>query len=474
MLLNTLLSVLSGFLSGLSFNFSQFSFLIWFSLVPFLYVISKSKIKERGLSGFIFGLTFYGTSIFWIGEVTKLGLFFLLLYLSLYYTLFSLLGKYFFKRALKIITLPCLWVILEFLKENIWCGFGWANLGYSQYKNIYLIQIIDLWGIKFISFIIVMVNVFIYEMISGGKLLFKKAIFISSVIGGCLFYSFYRLNSLKAIDYINISLLQPNISQELKWQQSAVPHIIDKLKLLSKNTDKKSLVVFPEAVWPVILDDSNVNELKTFIQEIDRDSLMGVVEKREGKFYNSAVLLNRKGKLLKTYHKVRLVPFGEYIPLRKFLSFIEVINSIGDMERGSDYVVFPYRNKKFATLICFEDIFPLFVAYFSKKSDFLINITNDAWFKGEPQASQHVGIMAMRAVENRISIVRCANTGISGWVSFKGRIEKLKGKDREVFFEGVGSFKVTLNKERSFYNKYPELFVILCSIFLLASVVIYR
>jgi len=207
--------------------------------------------------------------------------------------------------------------------------------------------------------------------------------------------------------------------------------------------------------------------LEQFIRGINRDTIIGTATEREGEFYNEALLFDREAKLINAYQKIKLVPYGEYVPLRKFLTFISVLNSVGDMSRGRDFVRFFHKGKNFSVLICFEDIFPKHVQHFSRDNDFLINITNDAWFKGEPEASQHFGIMTLRAVENRISIIRSANTGISGWVSFKGEIEKFRKDEKEVFFAGTKNFEISLNEERSFYNKYGEFFPFVCAIFLL-------
>jgi apolipoprotein N-acyltransferase len=163
------------------------------------------------------------------------------------------------------------------------------------------------------------------------------------------------------------------------------------------------------------------------------------------------------------------VPFGEYVPLRNILSFISVLNSLGDISRGSEYKVFSYKEKNFCVLICFEDIFPLFVSRFAKSSDFLINITDDSWFGGEPQASQHLGIMVFRAIENRISIARSANSGISGWVSFRGQINTLRNKGRQTFFADNLNFKLPLNNRRSLYNKWQEVFPFFCFLILAIS-----
>jgi len=476
---NFALCIISGLLTGFSFDSPNLSFLVWFSLVPLLYSISKDKISlKRGIfQGIVFAFCYYGAAIFWVANVSRLGLILLLFYISIYYVGFIFLGRYFLNRPLRIIAIPCLWVAVEFLKENVWCGFGWANLGYSQYRNFYLIQTADLWGEKFISFLIVMVNVLIWEVFlflkksgkekGARKIIFRKAVLVLFIFSICFLYSFYRLGGLGESDSIKVSVIQPSIPQELKWETSLSSSIINKLDILGKGAGENSLVIFPEAAWPHTLNKENFYELKAFIGGIKKDVVIGAILEGEGEIYNTALLFDEKGELLDSYRKIKLVPFGEYVPLRRFFSFVSIINSIGDITAGREVTGFSYDGKNFSVLICFEDIFPLHALRFSKGNDFLVNITNDAWFRGEPQASQHVGIMVFRAVENRISIVRSSNTGISGWVSFSGRIEKLKENGREVFFAGKKSFNVSLNKQRSFYNKYGEIFPFFCCILLL-------
>jgi apolipoprotein N-acyltransferase len=461
------LAILSGLLTGLSFNYPCLWFLVWFSLVPFFYAMDKASSRGGLILGIVFSLAYYAVAIFWIAKVTVLGLIVLLGYLSLYYGLFVFLYRNFLKKTLLVLSLPSLWVILEFLKERVWTGFGWANLGYSQYRNLYFIQTADLWGEKFISFIIVMVNVLIWRILLR-KLKLSALGLVVFIFLGSFLYSFWRLDTLDKQDSLEVSLIQPNIPQELKWKGSGIQEILDKLSLLGKKTKENTLVILPEASWPLVVDENNISDLASFSRATGNDLLIGAVRKQGQKSYNTALLFDKTGKLNNSYQKIKLVPFGEYVPWRRFLSFISVINSIGDMEKGQEITEFSYQDKKFTVLICFEDVFPLHVAESARNSDFLINITNDAWFGGEPEASQHLGVMTFRAIENRISIIRAANTGLSGWVSFKGRITKLKNNGKDLFFSGTETFDVALNNQRSFYNKYGEVFPLFCGIILLA------
>lgn len=473
-MINILLSIISGFLTGLSFNSANFSFFIWFSIVPFLCVIEKTSLRKGILSSLFFGFVYSLTAIFWVSNVTTLGLILLLFYLSFYPVLFFLTGRYFIKKPFAVITLPALWVMLEFLRENIWCGFGWLNLGYSQYKNLLLIQPVDIFGVKFISFIIVMVNVLLWEIYRRKQFLIRKIIFIFLILSIIFSYGLIKLYSLKSKSSINLSIIQPNVPEEIKLEESSRGDMIEKLKRLVQDTKNDSLLVFPEAAWPPTLSDYNFYELKAFIKEIRKPSLMGAVKVENDNFFNSAMLFDDRGELLGIYRKIKIVPFGEYVPLRSAFNFIDAINSIGDMSRGIEQKIFSYDDKKFGVLICFEDVFPFFVSSFAKKSDFLINITNDGWFGGNPQASQHLAIMTIRAIENRISIARCANTGISGWVSYKGDIHCLKTAGEEVMSEGVLNFILPLNEKRSLYNKWGEVFVAICLILVMAAVIIFK
>jgi len=461
-MINLLLSAIAGIATGLSFNFSFLAFLVWLSLLPFIYAIGKANSRQTTFCAVIFGFTYYLTALFWIGNVTKLGLILLIGYLSLYAVVFSQVSRRLLKKNLAIITIPALWVFLEFIKENVWCGFGWANLGYSQYKNLHFIQTADLFGVKLISFFIVMVNVLLWEVISRKKFLLRKIIFVLLVLSVSSAYSFFRLRDLKEISSVSLSLLQPNIPQELKWEESSQPDIIEKLESLAAKIKKDSLIIFPEASWPLMLYDLDAVPLGSFAESIKRDILIGAITLEKGNFYNAALLFEKNGEFKGIYRKVRLVPFGEYVPLRNFFKFISVINSIGDTSRGAELKVFSYKDKKFCVLICFEDIFPLFSANYARNAQFLLSITNDAWFGGEPEASQHLGIMAFRAIENRISIARCANTGVSGWVSYKGEIHTLKSDGEEVLTDGVLNFNLPLNEKRSLYNKWKDIFVLFC------------
>lgn len=458
-LMYVLLSVLSGVVSGFSFHNAHLSILIWFSLVPFLFVIDKAKKIWVLLYSFICGVSFFLTAIFWVGYVTQLGLFVLTAYLALYWVVFGYGAKFLMVHTHRFLVLPFLWIMLEFLREHIYAGFGWAILGYSQYTYLPIIQAADLLGVKFISWCIVMSNVVLFEIFKKKKIFIKETYVFCIVMLLSVSYSLFKVHTIRSNDSFKVSLIQTNIPQRFKWDPLYAEVIQEKLLRLGGKTPADSLLVYPEASYP-LLAGQEPGHIEKFFSPLKKDILVGAIEEKGALFYNKAILFNARAERVLQYRKIKLVPFGEYVPLRKYLEFIKVINMIGDISPGTEKEIFPCKGKTFAVLICFEDIFPFLVASFSRAADFLINITNDAWFYGQPQSYQHLGIMAFRAVENRISIVRCANTGISGWVSFKGEVATFKKEGKETFVEGVYTTDVPLNEKRSFYNRFPELFVI--------------
>ncbi|MCM8774016.1 MAG: apolipoprotein N-acyltransferase [Candidatus Omnitrophica bacterium] len=467
MLANTFVALISGLLTSVSFNFSCLSFFIWFGLFPLFTLLYRTK--NAPIYFFIAGFIQYLTTIFWISFVSKLGFILLSLYLAIYWFIFGHLSLYFIRSKYAIFVLPALWVILEFIKENILGGFGWVNFAYSQYKNLFLIQISDILGAKSISFLIVMVNFLIFFSLHNKKIVLKEFLYTIFILIIVIIYSLFRLKTLDSSFTVKLTVIQPNIHQEIKWDVNSQDFIIERLKELGNRAGENTLLLYPEASWPKVIDMRGRYQIEEISDNLNRDALIGVVIDEEGCFYNSAILIDKEGNIKGLYRKIKLVPFGEYVPFRKLLGFIDVLNTLGDISRGKEVYIFNYKDRKFGTIICFEDTFPILVSTFSKRSDFLVNITNDAWFRGEPEASQHFSIMTFRAIENRISIVRSANTGISGYVDFLGRASKLNVNGKEVFTEGLSSFELPLNSKRSIYNRLGEFFVGICGLIVLGA-----
>ena len=332
------------------------------------------------------------------------------------------------------------------------------------------------------------VNVAVKEALA--KSLRRYLFFAFILIALDLGYGFLKLNKNEFIgEALKISVVQGNIPQELKWSPASREFVIDRyLKLTSEvKSDFPDLIVWPEAALPVVLEDGPVyyERLCRYVKTIGYPLIFGAVTNRNGSYYNSALLLSKEGRLLQRYDKLHLVPFGEFVPFRKILPFLETIAPIGDMTRGREYSLFNISHQKlkirhqFGVLICFEDVFPELARKFvNRGADFLVNITNDAWFGKTTEARQHLSASVFRAIENRVYLVRSANTGISGFIDPQGKTFSLVSSPEGnlTFTPGYKSENIFLRSHPSFYGYYGDFLVLLCLLCLIyiALFVLYK
>jgi len=491
-----ILSILSATLLILSFPNFNLEFLAWFGFVPLFFAVKSKSKGEAFLFSYLTGVIFWFGIVYWLIHVTLPGMVLLVLYLALYFAFFGLIISTYSLQltAYSLLFIPSVWVLLEYIRSRLLTGFPWALLGYSQYLNLPVIQIADIAGAWGVSFLVMMVNVEIYTAISCKlSAVSKKQKYILPIllIFITVAYGYFKIYSLQLKTYslkLKISVIQGNIPQQLKWDRNSRDFIMEKYFSLSKQAlkDKPDLMVWPEATLPVVLEEEPVyyESLRNFIKESKTPLLFGAVTTRNELYYNSALLLSAQAELLASYGKVHLVPFGEYIPLRRIFSFLEAIVPIGDFERGKDFTVFTLPTAyyllptKFSVLICFEDLFPHLSREFVKRgADFLINITNDAWFKKTSSPYQHLSASVFRAVENRVYVVRAANTGVSGFIAPTGKIVSLVGDEfgNNIFLSGYKAQEINvLRHNRSFYTSYGNIFVGACVLFILFGLIFFK
>ena len=467
-------------------------FLAWFGFVPLFFAVKdKSKLKAFLLS-YLAGIIFWFGLIYWLIHVTFMGLVVLVLYLALYFGIFGLIVSSFSLSASRsqLLFIPSVWVILEYLRSHLFTGFGWALLGYSQYLNLPAIQIADITGAYGVSFLVMMVNVMIYSAINHKRVAINQrqeyilpilCILITLTYG---YYKIYHLPLSAHHSPLTISVIQGNIPQELKWNISAKDFIINKYLGLSREavSDAPDLIIWPEAALPEALEKGSPSyeSMSNFSRKIDTPLLLGAVISEDNLYYNSALLFSNEGRLLIRYDKLHLVPFGEYIPLRKALGFLETVVPIGDFTPGGEHTAFTLPTTyyllptKFSVLICFEDIFPELSRQFVKKgAEFLVNITNDAWFGKTASPYQHLQSSVFRAVENRRFLIRAANTGVSGFIGPRGEIisEVSDEAAERIFISGYKTQEILSSSRLSFYTRYGDIFVLLVSFLALYGII---
>ena len=236
--------------------------------------------------------------------------------------------------------------------------------------------------------------------------------------------------------------------------------------LLNSAEEEPDLIIWPETAAPFFFQDAK--EFQPLILDIPVRTgaflLFGSpsykIVNRKVDHYNSAYLASPSGEIVGKYDKVHLVPFGEYVPLGEILKLGSLGEGIGDFKSGKDVINLSLPQGKFGVLICFEIIFPDLCRRFVKKgANFLVTITNDAWFGRTSAPYQHLSIATFRAVENRVFIARAANTGISAFIDPSGKVLK----QGEIFTEEAISGVIRLSSSRTFYTLYGDVFAWICS-----------
>lgn len=492
--LDLFLCLLSSIFLTLAFPLYNFTWMVWFGLVPLLFAIDGKKARTAFFLGWFCGVFFFlGTMywflylINWFGWIVLPGIFILLMYLGLYVAVFGLLVQYIEKENLirRGVVLSAGWVALEYARGHLLTGFDWVSLGYSQQQHLLLIQGADVTGVFGLSFLIVLVNIYLKEIIKtmlnrnyreeikSRKILAGFGIIVLILLISTVGYGMYRLRHLpNATGRMKVAVVQGNVSQDEKWAQLLWPGILSKHMRLTEKVlaAQPDLIVWPETSFPGIAEEDEVlwNQLTQFVKKIHTPLLVGAIEKDGERYYNSAFLFSADGEVAERYRKIHLVPFGEFFPLRSILSPIAAMLDIGDFSRGEEYTLFKSVQDNvhpFSVLICFEDTVNALARRFSSAgSTFLINMTNDAWF-GDTQASiLHMQNSVFRAVENRRQLVRAANTGVSCFIDHKGKIKQgVENKDRRAtFVDGVSIGTIEFYKEKTFYTKYGDVFAYLC------------
>jgi len=483
--------------------------LSWIALVPFFYSLEGKKPGYSFFLGWSCGALFFLGIIYWIintmvnyGHISiALSLIILIIfavYLGLFFGLFSYIISY-IELKLKILPwsfAPFIWVSMELLRTYILTGFPWALLGYSQYKNLELIQFSDITGVYGVSFLLVMVNSCIYLAISKLKIKKEKekgisflkrnktvltyfAVAIMFIIFSIgygekeinHFYSFKKAAQKSGNRKFLIALIQGNIEQDKKWDKRYQDETIRTYQRLTDESLKQGadLIVWPETATPFYLQSEGyyLNHIFNYLKEKDVYLLTGspaYENKKNGTIenYNSAFLLSPDFRILNRYDKIHLVPFGEFVPLEGILKinlFRDIIGEIGSFRSGRNETVFTLLNGKFGTVICFEIIFPELVRKFIKKGgELIVTITNDAWFGRSSAPYQHFAMAVFRSVENKVYVARAANTGISGFISPIGEIIS----KTDIFVEGYLRGEVYLINKKTFYTSYGDIFAWLC------------
>jgi apolipoprotein N-acyltransferase len=502
------LAVLSAVILVLAFPHFDFEAGVWFGLVPLLLALEGRSLRKAFVLSSVTGLFLFPGICYWVFSVDAFNLLdFLILaaYLSLYVSLWGMSLVWIRTKTNLSLPLvaPPLWVTFEYLRSHMsFLSAPWMLLGHSQYAYPTLLQITAITGVFGLSFLIVLVNATITEMMLylrqrwlNLSIPFPLRSFpVASVISTTLLfiatlsYGSQVLIRGETGPTLPLALVQGNIAQERKWRHDNRQEILRQYAALTKTVAEPApaLIIWPETAVPG--DVQHNPELRQHVSDIARNVkvplLVGSGEKAMftnrqliSRYYNAMVLFSSGGEIVNSYRKIALVPFGEYVPLRDFVPWPEAIAStMGDYLPGERYTLFTVGQTDFGAVICWELIFPeLFREFVKQGAQFMVIATNEAWFGRTSAPYQLLAMSVFRAAENRRAIVRVANTGVSALIDPFGRItERLRGTDQQdLFVEGILKGNIPLVETKTFYTQYGDVFalfhLVISALFFLAG-----
>ncbi|MFC1844352.1 apolipoprotein N-acyltransferase [Thermodesulfobacteriota bacterium] len=493
----------SSILLALSFPGLGFPFLAWIGLVPFFISVRNRGYLATLTISFTAGTLFFTVVSHWLSEIDGMRWFDQLLFMSFlgtYYVLFTFLLKIISEKSKMpvILSAPVVWVSVEYLRSHIdFLSLPWALLGHSQYQNIPFIQLSTITGVYGLSFLIVMANAALAELVINRFRPGRQVVATLGVVLLALTCGFTMVPEKFEGMTPPVTVVQGNFSLERELDREYQKEIIAKQVELTRGAaqaSETSLIVWPEGSVRGVMDNKSVlsQTISDLSRDVDVPLLVGssrrpkITQKKydlnnytvddfislkpgekislKRRYYNSAFYFSSKGKLLAQYNKARLLPFGEYTPHRETIPWPARYRETDDFVPGNEIKIMELGDSRFGVLICWENIFPeLFRKYVLNGADFMVNITNESWFGDTAAPVQFLSMSVFRAVENRVPVIRSANTGISCFIDPLGRITgKVTKGNKNTFIEGYLTQRVPLSHNRTFYTRYGDVFAFIC------------
>ena len=475
-------AVVAGAAMHLAFPRPGWDLLGWVALAPVLALAATARTPGRAfLEGWVGGLAFFLLLMRWLTHtmttfstmpmpVAVLVVVAMAAYLGLFWGgvawAVAWLGRRMGPRALWLA--PALWVTGELLRTYLLSGFPWGLLGYIPSRRLLVIQIAAWTGVYGVSALLVLVNTALaWAAVERRGRATAGALVVAGVaVAGALLVGRAHLAPIDA-PTVPVAVVQGNIPQDVKWNAAFKAETLSIYGALTRAAAPGSrLVVWPEAAMPayVRFEPGALRWLTDLAADARVPLLVGVPDaETDGKkvsYLNSAFLVESGG-VRARYDKMHLVPFGEYVPLKRLLFFVEAIAAeIGDFTPGRQVAILPLEGAPFGTVICYEVIFPdLFRRFVAEGASFMTNITNDAWFGDSGGPVQHLAMVPLRAVENRIAIARAANTGISAFVLPSGAIQGTL----PLGTRGTLRADLPLRRGHTFYTRFGDVFAYACA-----------
>ena len=436
-----------GLLLALSFDPYNIPFLpiliiaFFFLINDYIYKNYKKYFKFFFITGFVFGFSFFLTSIYWISNsisefnkelvfLTPIPLILLPAVLALFYGVMQMYNSLHWNNSkLRVLFFTSSWIIFELLRSFLFTGFPWGLIAYTWSWSIQFVQIVSVIGVYGLSFLTILCSALI------GLSFIKKENFIFLIISTLILILLFSYGHVRIKNYSNsyhdnqYRIVHTHFDQKEKWKK-------ENIEKMASNGSSNLITIFPETAFGMY----NVR---------NSNWLVGHIREENGDYFNSIGFSN------KIYDKKKLVPFGEYIPYERQLKILGLKNIIfmGSMRSGKEQQDFV---DNFLPLICYESVFPNFVRKSLKEeTELIINISNDAWFGEGTGPQQHFTHTRFRSIEHGISLIRSANKGISALVNPIGKVDHVIESDHIDYLD----VKVPKKLSQTAYTKYGELFV---------------
>lgn len=459
--------------------------LAWVSLVPLFVAMRGTRPKIAALYCFVTGLVYFGIVIFWISLFGYLPWIMLVILESLYFAIFGALSARILPTRIGwpgYIAVPAIWTASQWARSLGIFGFTWASLAHTQAGNLCVAQLASITGCWSIDFLVCLFNIALTDALIPYNGVTRRAsgIAVAAItacvwIGGYLALNAAPSHSTKA----NIAIIQGSVPQDVVPGPDYLTQAYDVYDRMSRDAakGKPSFIIWPETTIPTVITGS---AWEARIANLARDThasyVVGGYNSPPGRSnilgsYNGAHFYDRAGKRLGVYHKVHLVPYGEFVPLRDRLPFLKRYRIRDqDVLPGKTHRLIDTEIGKIGTSICFESLFPYISREETKNGAVaLFVLTNDAWFEHTQAARSHFMMARLRAIENRRFVARAAATGISGVIDPYGRVESKLG----IFRRGIVTGTIEPRHGITLYTRLGDYFAYGCVVIALASLVHY-
>ena len=429
--------------------------------------------REGAARGATAGLVHYLATMYWTGAVVQTygGLagpvaLLVALTLALYMSVYTAVAAGLLSASVRrlgtrgLMLAPPLWVAGEFARGHVLGGFPWIPLGSAVVTLVPIAQLASLVGVYGVSFFLMIQGVLVARAITGAA----RERLVCGVTAAALLTAVSGWGSWRVAEArltregtpATVGLVQANVSQVDKWNPRMAGEIVRRYDVLTRQAASggADVVLWPESATPYFFNEDPVEaeSIRALVRATGVPLLFGTDEIERGspdRYFNSAMLLDRAGAVAAVYRKIKLVPFGEYVPMRSLLFFVRpLVEAVSDFTPGERVTMLPVGEHMASTAICYEVVYPdLTRQAVLEGAELLTTITNDGWYGDSSAPYQHFDLASMRAIEQGRYLARAANTGISGVVDPYGRTVART----QVFEETVVIAEVRFLQSRTLY-----------------------